>query len=379
MIKTEVCVIGAGPGGCITAIQLAQLGVNCILVDKAVFPRHKACGEIITSNCLRELLYLDKRILEDYQHSDISYGITGNTFVAPNQSELEIIYKSAENERLGIPHCFASNRYDFDNFLVQSVKKYYPQIEVIEGCHLSEFRVENENAFLYDKKGELISQSKLVIFANGAGNALTKKATKAKRHPSHEAVGIRAYYKNVLPSDEPELAEFYFFDKKYMPFGLYVTPLPNGIVNINTWIRKDFVTKKQVNLRQLMDGFIQNHPKLSARFENAELVGKVNGASLELGSRWWKVSNDHYMLVGDAAGLIDATNANGIGHAMISGKMAAKYAKQSLDARDYSANFLKAYDKSLHRRMNNALKLSRMISPFFKMPYFSSFSTWAIA
>ncbi len=382
MITTEVCVIGAGPGGCATAIKLAQLGIDCILVDKAVFPRHKACGEIITSNCIRELSYLDERILADYQDSDISYEIAGNTFVAPNLHELEVEYMSPENKRLGLPHCFASNRYDFDNFLVESIKKYYPQVRVIEGCHLNEFKVEDNHAFLYDKKGNLVSESKLVIFANGAGNALTKKTTKAKKRPNHEAIGVRAYYKNVLPNDHPtsvaESAEFYFFQKEYMPFGLYITPLPNGLVNINTWIRKDFVVRKQMNLRQIMDDFIKNHPKLAARFEHAELVGKVHGASLELGSRWWKVSNHHYMLVGDAAGLIDATNANGIGHAMISGQIAAQYAKQSLDAKDYSAKFLKAYDKALHKRMKNALKLSRMVSPFFSLPFFDSFSTWMI-
>ena len=163
-----------------------------------------------------------------------------------------------------------------------------------------------------------------------------------------------------------------------MPFGIYITPLTNGLVNINTWVRKDFVTKKNINLRQLMTDFVESRPKLKVRFKDAELVGKIHGASLELGSRWWKVSGNHYLLVGDAAGLIDATNANGIGHAMISGRMAATFAKKSLAANDFSQQFLSQYDKALHKRMNNALKLSRMISPFLRMPFFSSFSTWMI-
>lgn len=376
MINTEVCIVGAGPGGCITAIALAKLNVTCVLVDKATFPRHKACGEIITSNCIRELAELDSRIFEDYQNANFNFDIAGNTFVAPNQYQLEVEYKSPANERLGLPHCFATSRYDFDNFLLQSVRKYYPQIQIIEDCHLKSFKTENNFSILSSSKVTI--KSRLAIFANGAGNVLTKRTTKAKKRPSHEAIGIRAYYKNVLPNDQPELAEFYFFQKKYMPFGVYITPLADGLVNINTWIRKDFVAKNNINIRKLMTEFIESRPKLKARFKDAELVGKINGASLELGSRWWKVSGNHYLLVGDAAGLIDATNANGIGHAMISGRMSADFVKQSLESNDFSEQFLSQYDKALRKRMNNALKLSRMVSPFFKMPFFPAFSTWMI-
>ena len=376
MINTEVCIVGAGPGGCITAIALAQLNVACVLVDKATFPRHKACGEVITSNCIRELSELDSRIFDDYQKADFNFDVTGNTFVAPNQYQLEIEYKSPTNERLGLPHCFATSRYDFDNFLIQSIRKYYPQIQIVEGCHLKSFQTENNFSILSSNKVTI--KSRLAIFANGAGNILTKRTTKAKKRPSHESVGIRAYYKNVLPSKQPELAEFYFFQKKYMPFGIYITPLADGIVNVNTSIRKDFIAKKDIKIKQLMTGFIESNPELKARFKDAELIGKIHGASLDLGSRWWKVSGNHYLLVGDAAGLIDATNANGIGHAMISGRMSADFAKKSLEANDFSEKFLRQYDKALRKRMNNALKLSRMVSPFFKIPFFSTLSTWMI-
>ncbi len=377
-IKTEVCVVGAGPGGCTTAIALAQKGIATVLVDRAVFPRHKACGEVITSNCIRELAELAPAIFDDLKNADFKFDIEGNTFVAPNQYTLEIEYKSPSNEELGLPHCYTASRYDFDNFLVQSIKKHYPSIQVIEGCHLTSFEVAEDFAILKSKKNQSTIKSRLVIFANGAGNALTKRATKAKKRPKHEAAGVRAYFKNVVPSNQPDMAEFYFFKKKYMPYGLYITPLPNGLINVNTMVRKDIAEEREVNLRGLMMSAIEQNEALRKRFENAEMVGKIQGCSLELGSRWWEVSGDHFMLVGDAAGLIDATNANGIGHAMISGQLAADFAKKSLDTQNYSAQILKSYDKALQKRMKNSLKLSRMVSPFFNMPFFPSLSTWLL-
>src|SRR5580658_10826881 len=40
----DVIVIGAGPAGSVTALELARLGCRVLLVDKASFPRSKVCG-----------------------------------------------------------------------------------------------------------------------------------------------------------------------------------------------------------------------------------------------------------------------------------------------------------------------------------------------
>ena len=40
----DVVVAGAGPSGSTTAQRLAARGVKVALVDKAKFPREKACG-----------------------------------------------------------------------------------------------------------------------------------------------------------------------------------------------------------------------------------------------------------------------------------------------------------------------------------------------
>jgi flavin-dependent dehydrogenase len=45
VIETEVVVVGAGPSGATTALLLARRGHQVILLDRARFPRDKACGE----------------------------------------------------------------------------------------------------------------------------------------------------------------------------------------------------------------------------------------------------------------------------------------------------------------------------------------------
>jgi hypothetical protein len=48
----EVVVVGAGPAGATAARGLAERGVRVLLVDRAVFPRHKVCGACVGPTAL---------------------------------------------------------------------------------------------------------------------------------------------------------------------------------------------------------------------------------------------------------------------------------------------------------------------------------------
>src|SRR5512144_2184734 len=51
----DVVVVGAGPAGAAAAITLARAGRTVVVIDKAVFPRDKCCGDGLTTLALREL------------------------------------------------------------------------------------------------------------------------------------------------------------------------------------------------------------------------------------------------------------------------------------------------------------------------------------
>ncbi|MDP8970317.1 MAG: FAD-dependent monooxygenase, partial [Actinomycetota bacterium] len=54
-LRCDVLVVGAGPGGCLTALVLARAGARVVLVDKATFPRDKACGDLVGPRGVRLL------------------------------------------------------------------------------------------------------------------------------------------------------------------------------------------------------------------------------------------------------------------------------------------------------------------------------------
>jgi len=56
VLETDVVVVGAGPSGATTALLLARQGHKVVVVDRARFPRDKACGE---GPCQRFGLYIE--------------------------------------------------------------------------------------------------------------------------------------------------------------------------------------------------------------------------------------------------------------------------------------------------------------------------------
>ncbi|MGC2638294.1 MAG: geranylgeranyl reductase family protein [Acidobacteriaceae bacterium] len=57
MERWDAIMVGAGPAGCAAAYDLAAAGRSVLLLDRAEFPRHKACAGGLTRKTLRALRY----------------------------------------------------------------------------------------------------------------------------------------------------------------------------------------------------------------------------------------------------------------------------------------------------------------------------------
>ena len=50
-MEPDVLVVGAGPAGAAVSMLLARQGYRVLLVDRATFPRDKACAEYLSPAC----------------------------------------------------------------------------------------------------------------------------------------------------------------------------------------------------------------------------------------------------------------------------------------------------------------------------------------
>ncbi|HET6567361.1 MAG TPA: NAD(P)/FAD-dependent oxidoreductase, partial [Rhodothermales bacterium] len=165
-----------------------------------------------------------------------------------------------------------------------------------------------------------------------------------------------AYYEGVTGFNDLNNVELHFVDEA-IPGYFWIFPMANGRANVGLGMLSHSVKKKDVKLKELLEVCI-DHPRFKERFKDARRVSQVKGWGLPLGSKPRPMAGNGWMLVGDAASLIDPFTGEGIGNAMVSGEKAALWAARAKAADDYSAAFLKGYETDVLKYLQGELRLS---------------------
>jgi len=64
--KTAVCIIGAGPAGAATSMMLSNLKIHHYIIDKAVFPRDKTCGDGLILYAYKSMELLGGNLFQNF-------------------------------------------------------------------------------------------------------------------------------------------------------------------------------------------------------------------------------------------------------------------------------------------------------------------------
>lgn len=352
-LHTDVCILGGGPGGCSAALQLAKLGVHSVVLEKAVFPRDKVCGDALSGKVMRTLERLDPDLAAMVKRDARSMPSWGVTFVAPSGRALRVPFSrnTGEGEAPGV----ILPRLQFDDLLFQRAKAT-SGITTHEGSAARSFERHNAGWRITTSDGRVID-ARLIIDGSGANSPFARHVAGLPMEPRHHAAGVRAYYSGVKDLDPQGFIELIFL-KDLLPGYLWVFPLPNGRANVGLGLRSDVVKTRRADLKALMVQLLGTHPQLKERFAKAKLEGTIQGMGLPLASKRRALSGDGYLLIGDAGHLIDPFTGEGISHAMISGVYAADIAAEVLVEKDTSAKRLLAYDQRVWKRLGKELAIS---------------------
>lgn len=354
--KFDIIIVGAGPAGTTCALKLANKGLRIALIDKATFPRDKICGDALSGKVISVLKYTDKPAEESLHQFSEKLPSWGIRFVAPSGQHLDVPFKKEAPSGPGTAPGYISKRIDFDNFLLNEVKQRQG-VEIFEGTPIKFiYRIAGTNEFALEGEKESWT-CRLLIGADGA-HSVVKRYLSPQKYPSkNQAAGLRQYFKGVSGFAEEQYIELHFL-KNLLPGYFWLFPLSNGWVNAGLGLRSDVVSKKRVNLKNLFKEIIATHPQISNRFKQAVPMEDIKGFGLPLGSTWREVHGDGFILTGDAAGLIDPFSGEGIGNAMISGKIAAEQALEAFACGDLSRNGLAGYETKVRKKIQKELQVS---------------------
>ena len=368
-IKTQVIIIGAGPAGAAASIFLTKAQIPHVILEKETFPRDKICGDACSGKTVFVLKKANPEwINEIFTDTNSNIASHGVIFASPNGYTLDIPF-NPKNILPGQAPGFVTPRLLFDDYLFKKIASPFATVYQNASVKTIE-RINNEVKVQFAHEGDNYEISApLIIGADGDKSKVRKVLLKENVASRAYCVGLRAYYKGVTGMHEKNFIELHFLPE-VLPGYLWIFPLPNGMTNIGIGMMSEKIRDKKINLREEMLNALKNNPNISPRFSNAELIGKIQGWGLPMCMKPQRMSGDNFLLVGDAASLIDPWTGEGIGNALFSGMLAAYAAEESLKAGKFNDAFIKEkYDDVLFKRIGDELKMSALLQKLSHYPW----------
>lgn len=363
----DIVIIGAGPAGSTAAWHLSGQGLKIALLDKKSFPRDKVCGDALSGNTIFELKKLEDKGLDlsFFEVTENAYPVDGWSFFSPKGHRLDLFLPNEQKiteGKLKYPG-FVSKRFDFDHFLLTPLRKT-ANIVVFENCEVKQIDFQKEKVKIICADRDL--EAKLVLGADGANSVLARKLWREKIDRAHYSAGLRQYFRNVKFEREKQLIELHFLPE-ILPGYFWIFPMADNVANVGIGMLSSEIEKRSINLKAVMKDIIQHHPKVSSRFHKAEALESPKGFGLPLGSRKSQVSGDRFLLVGDAASLIDPFTGEGIGFAMKSGRLAAHFILSKWGYHDFHNN--QEYDEMLWKKIGGDILTAYRIQKLLRFPW----------
>ena len=309
MSRYDVAVVGSGPGGSVAALVLARHGARVALVDKAAFPRDKACGDIVGPRGLQLLRDLGVPVPPGRDVGDILVvGPTGRRVRLPC------------GEGLTYPgHGTAVTRRDLDSLLHNKA--------VEEGATPIQDRVEEPLWHEGRLDGHRLGggtelRADFVIGADGATSLVARSAGLTDERRILWGFAVRTYM-----SCRVDLPCIVFWEPSpwhgFPGYG-WVFPGADGGANVGLGVATLSDRTIGAEATRLFPKFLDHVCQLGlVGDQSTSTRGRQLGGWLKMGMIGTTPAAGRALLVGDAAGLVNPLQGEGIAQAMVSGHLAA--------------------------------------------------------
>ena len=360
----DVVIIGAGPSGSNAAISYKKLNpdLKIALVDKAIFPRDKSCGDAFGPGVISALKrFGNEHILEDEPE------VVSTTLFGPKNIGIQNYIPEVKNKEDSIVYVIP--RLDLDNRILNLAKE--EEVETFEGYRFSNFFINEESVSVEienEEKEKYILDAKLLVGADGANSRVRKSLNLKQNSDWNKAIAIRAYI------DSPNYLEI--FKERTLMFEINVSaikgyawafPSKGDLLNIGIGVPLSVFKKEKMDIKNLLDEFLKT---LESRGVIVENLRMEKSFMLPFASSRPKLAHNRVALIGDAGSMINPMSGEGIFYGMEAGFLLANETHQLINESASMLNTgIRRYEKVFNKRFGKhflSCSLARLVfqSPF---------------
>ncbi len=368
--------VGAGPAGSSVACYLARAGVDVLVLEKATFPREKVCGDGLTPRGVKALVSMGVPL-------DEQDGWVRN-------KGLRII---GGGVRLELPWPELSSypgyglvraRTDFDEILVRTAQKAGARL--LEGMTVT--------GPVLDAAGRITGvtarpsgagaaepdrsyRAQVVVAADGNSSRLSLAMGLRKRDDRPLGVAVRTYYTSPRHQDDYLESWLDLWDgERLLPGYGWIFGMGDGTSNVGLGLLNTSAAFGNVDYRDLLRRWLAGMPGEWGYREESR-TQPIRGAALPMGFNRTPHYTRGLLLAGDAGGMVNPFNGEGIAYAMESGEIAAAVIAQALARPDRrgTEQVLAAYPRALKAAYGGYYTLGRTFVHAIGNPRIMQFAT----
>jgi geranylgeranyl reductase family protein len=307
MTAADVLVAGAGPAGAATAAALAAEGLHVLVLDRAAFPRDKACAEFLSPGAVAALGRLG--VLDAAAAAGVWK--EGLRIVAAG-GELTLRYREGQRG-LGI------SRPVLDDLLLRRARE--AGAEVRERTDVAGALLEHGRVCGVRLRDGRELRARFVVAADGLHSPVARSLGLERPARWPRRLGLVARMRGIAPTSLGLMAvgrEGY----------CGVASVGGGETSVGLAVPPD-VRRPGESAETLFARVLDALPAARRAVRGGDRVGSIRGAA-PLARRVTRVSGRGYLLVGDAAGFVDPFTGEGLHRALRGAELAADGALRAL-------------------------------------------------
>jgi len=320
----DVLVVGAGPAGSIAALALARAGASVALLDKARFPRDKACGDLVGPRGLR---LLDELGVAEPPGLDVGdmvvVGPTGRRVLLPSFDGVDYPGRARAVTRTVFDDALRSAALDAG----ATAHEGRADEPLWSGGELAGFTVATAGRGgpgpdATGGRGRLRLLADFLVGADGATSRVAERAGLVDARRVLWGFAVRSYLDEVV--DLPVIALWEERPWHAFPGYGWIFPGPDGGANVGLGIGTLADRSAGARAVRALPAFLDRLVELGLLAHPAHPAPARLGGWLKMGMVGTTPADGRVLLVGDAAGLVNPLQGEGIAQAMASGRAAAE-------------------------------------------------------